>query len=73
MDGGAGNDRIRGGAGRDSMSGGGGTNRLWGGKGDDYLNSANGKKDYVYCGPGNDNWQGDMDLDVVVNCEYSTA
>jgi hypothetical protein len=52
--GGAGNDRIEGGAGNDVLVGGAGVDRLLGGTGSDTIIAADGNRDAIDCGIGND-------------------
>lgn len=49
-----GNDVLIGGLGADLIVGGLGTDRIYGGPGNDRLNSRDGVRDFVYCGPGRD-------------------
>jgi hypothetical protein len=54
LDGGQGKDRLVGGPGNDILLDGEGSNVFKGGSGNDRLNSKNGKRDRVSCGPGKD-------------------
>ncbi len=66
--GGAGDDRIYGGSGNDVITGGSGADHLYGGPGSDTIYAADGERDFVDCGPGNDRAVVDA-VDKVVNCE----
>ena len=66
--GGAGDDRIYGGSGRDVITGGSGADRLFGGRGSDTIFAADGERDIIDCGPGNDRAVVDS-VDKAVNCE----
>jgi hypothetical protein len=66
--GGAGNDRIDGGEGNDVVIGGTGNDVLQGGIGSDTIMAADGSRDTVDCGVGNDRVVVDA-IDVVKNCE----
>lgn len=67
--GGGGDDRLYGGRGNDVITGGSGTDRIWGGPGSDTIYAADGERDYVDCGAGNDRVVADP-VDVVAsNCE----
>jgi Ca2+-binding RTX toxin-like protein len=66
--GGAGDDRIDGGAGNDVITGGAGSDRLLGGSGSDTIYAADGEKDVVDCGPGQDRAVADP-FDSVHDCE----
>jgi hypothetical protein len=70
--GGRGDDRISGGAGNDYIDGGLGLDRIDGGSGSDTILVADGKKDVVDCGDGNDRVVADA-IDVVTNCEASST
>jgi hypothetical protein len=66
--GGAGDDRIYGGSGRDVITGGAGADRLYGGPGSDTIFAADGERDTIDCGPGNDRAVVDS-VDKTINCE----
>ena len=66
--GGAGDDRIYGGPGNDVITGGSGADHLYGGPGSDTIYAADGERDIIDCGPGNDRAVVDA-VDKVVNCE----
>ncbi|HEY6056369.1 MAG TPA: hypothetical protein VIU86_20735, partial [Gaiellaceae bacterium] len=66
--GGAGNDLIDGGAGNDVLVGGTGDDRILGGLGSDTILAADGQRDVIDCGAGNDRAVVDS-IDVVKNCE----
>jgi hypothetical protein len=68
LSGGAGNDVVDGGAGNDVIDGGKGPDRISGDEGSDTIVAADGDKDIVDCGPGNDRVVADDD-DVLKNCE----
>lgn len=69
--GGAGDDLLEGGAGNDVITGGPGADRIFGGPGSDTIYAADGEKDVVDCGPGDDRVIADP-YDVVKNCEVVT-
>jgi WD40-like Beta Propeller Repeat/RTX calcium-binding nonapeptide repeat (4 copies) len=69
--GGAGDDRLEGGGGSDVITGGSGADKLFGGPGSDTIYAADGERDYVDCGPGNDRAVVDA-VDKVVHCEVVT-
>ena len=80
LDGGAGNDQIRGdegndrmggGAGDDTINGGAGNDAFGGGDGNDTIQSADGYKDAVDCGAGDDSAVVDQ-LDQLDGCERVT-
>ena len=66
--GGAGDDRINGGAGNDIINGGSGADRLLGGAGSDTIKAADGERDVVDCGAGQDRAVVDS-FDKTTNCE----
>jgi Ca2+-binding RTX toxin-like protein len=66
--GGAGDDRIYGGPGADVITGGSGADHLYGRGGSDTIFAADGERDIVDCGPGNDRAVVDS-VDKTVNCE----
>jgi hypothetical protein len=68
--GGAGRDTLIGGPGNDVLDGGTGPDKLYGGPGSDTLLSADGERDRVDCGDGEDRAIVDQ-LDVVENCEMT--
>ena len=70
--GGAGDDRVRGGRGRDRLRAGPGRNRLSGGIGNDYIHSANSRRDSVNCGLGRRDRARVDRLDRVRRCELVT-
>jgi hypothetical protein len=69
--GGAGDDYLSGGDGNDVITGGPGSDTILGGAGSDTIYAADGERDYIDCGPGNDRAYVDA-LDVVKNCEVVT-
>jgi len=70
--GGAGNDILYGGPGNDVLDGGPGIDRVYGGPGSDTIRAADGKKDTIDCGTGNDHVVADS-IDVIAkNCESVT-
>ena len=54
LKGGSGNDKLFGNTGRDRLVGGTGRDKIFGGRGNDRLFSADGKRDFVFCGRGSD-------------------
>ena len=73
--GGKGNDEIHGKCGSDYISGGRGFDVLRGGAGNDRIEAADGKHDFINCGPGDaDRVSADREAegaeDRVKNCEY---
>jgi hypothetical protein len=66
--GGSGNDCVNGGGGDDHVNGGTGIDRIVGGAGRDSLNSADGERDTVLCGKGEDRARVDR-IDTVRGCE----
>ena len=65
-----GRDRLIGGRGNDRLFAGGGPNRLNAGPGNDVLRVANGRRDKVNCGDGNDRVVGAEAVDLIkANCE----
>jgi Ca2+-binding RTX toxin-like protein len=66
--GGAGDDRIDGGPGNDIITGGSGADHLFGGPGSDTIYAADGERDVVDCGEGNDRVIVDS-TDKTVDCE----
>jgi hypothetical protein len=66
--GGAGDDRINGGAGNDIINGGSGADRLLGGAGSDTIKAADGERDVVDCGAGQDRAVVDS-FDKTTDCE----
>jgi hypothetical protein len=66
--GGAGDDRIYGGPGNDVITGGSGADHLYGGPGSDTILAADGERDYIDCGPGNDRAVVDA-VDKTIHCE----
>ncbi|HET8528758.1 MAG TPA: hypothetical protein VFL60_07600 [Gaiellaceae bacterium] len=70
--GGSGDDRLYGGRGNDVITGGAGADRIYGGPGSDTIDAADGERDFVDCGPGNDHVIADL-VDVVSkSCELVT-
>ena len=67
----AGDDRLTGGSGRDVLTGGAGTNAYDAGSGTDVVNAANGRREPVRCGAGNDRARVDR-RDRVSGCEHVT-
>lgn len=67
-----GDDLLVGGAGADIIVGGLGNDRLWGGPGNDRLNSRDGMRDQVTCGPGRDTVIKDARDVVARDCELGT-
>jgi hypothetical protein len=72
INGGAGDDRIDGGAGNDVITGGPGADHIDAGPGSDTVNAADGERDVIDCGTGNDHAIVDK-VDVVHNCELVTV
>ena len=70
--GGAGNDTVDGGAGNDVLNAGTGRNVLRGGSGNDRLDSTNGRRDVLNCGPGRDVVFADA-FDRVTACEIGST
>ncbi|HEY1594001.1 MAG TPA: hypothetical protein VGF74_01295 [Thermoleophilaceae bacterium] len=68
MLGGDGADLLKGGPGDDVISGGPGQDRISGGAGKDHINAADGARDVVNCGPGNDSGKADKS-DSLHGCE----
>jgi Ca2+-binding RTX toxin-like protein len=66
--GGAGDDRIYGGPGNDVITGGPGADHLYGGPGSDTIFAADGERDFIDCGPGNDRAVVDS-VDITIHCE----
>ncbi len=66
--GGAGDDRIYGGSGNDVITGGSGADHLYGRRGSDTIFAADGERDIINCGAGNDRAVVDS-VDKTVNCE----
>ena len=69
LSGGSGRDKLSGGAGKDTLAGGPGRNSYSGGAGKDKLNSANGTKETVNCGPGRGDTARVDRVDRVKGCE----
>ena len=65
----AGDDGLSGGGGADEIYGGPGRDALLGGAGDDFLETKDGERDYVDCGPGDDTVSVDMQDRVSRTCE----
>jgi RTX calcium-binding nonapeptide repeat (4 copies)/WD40-like Beta Propeller Repeat len=70
--GGAGDDKLDGGAGNDVINGGAGADTIDGGAGSDTIYAADGERDVIDCGPGNDRVVADP-VDKTVNCEVVTT
>lgn len=70
--GGAGDDRLDGGAGNDFLDGGVGEDRIFGGLGSDTVLAADGDKDRISCGDGNDWVSADPEDTVEPDCEAVT-
>jgi Ca2+-binding RTX toxin-like protein len=66
--GGAGDDFLDGGAGNDVITGGAGADKIFGGAGSDTIYAADGERDVIDCGDGQDRAVVDS-VDVVKNCE----
>jgi Tol biopolymer transport system component len=66
--GGAGNDRLWGNFGGDFIHGGPGADEMFGGDGNDLIDSRDGLREHVYCGPGIDRAKADL-RDVLDHCE----
>ena len=64
-----GDDGLSGGGGADELYGGPGRDTLLGGAGDDFLETKDGERDYVDCGPGEDAASVDMQDRVSRTCE----
>ncbi len=69
--GGSGPDLLRGDNGGDFLNGGPGADRFFGGYGNDVIDSRDGLREHVYCGPGTDTVKADP-RDVVTDCEHVT-
>lgn len=65
----AGDDALSGGGGDDELYGGEGHDALLGGAGDDFIEARDGRRDYVWCGPGDDTVSADPADRVTRNCE----
>jgi Ca2+-binding RTX toxin-like protein len=70
LNGGKGNDTIFGGAGDDRISGGPGRDKLFGGPGNDVIAAADGARDTIDCGAGDDSVTADKTDVVAKNCEH---
>ncbi len=70
--GGAGDDRLYGGNGNDVITGGSGADRIDAGPGSDTVNAADGERDVINCGSGDDHATVDK-VDIVHNCELVTV
>jgi hypothetical protein len=70
--GGAGDDRLYGGRGNDVITGGSGADRIDAGPGSDTVNAADGERDVINCGSGDDHAIVDK-VDIVHNCELVTV
>jgi len=70
--GGAGDDTIDGGRGNDVITGGSGADHIDAGPGSDTVNAADGERDLIDCGTGNDHAVVDK-VDIVKNCELVTV
>jgi hypothetical protein len=73
LSGGEGNDILRGGPGDDTLTGGTGRDILRGGWGDDRLLAADGQRDWLVCGPGDDTYAADAQDRVAPDCETVIA
>jgi Ca2+-binding RTX toxin-like protein len=71
LSGGDGDDALYGGAGRDRLSGGRGVNQYDAGAGADVVRAANGRRETVRCGPGDDRVRADR-TDRLRDCERVT-
>jgi Ca2+-binding RTX toxin-like protein len=71
LQGDSGSDRLTGGSGRDVLVGGPGTNAYDAGSGNDVVNAANGRRELVRCGAGNDRARVDR-RDRTSGCEHVT-
>lgn len=69
LSGGEGHDVLRGGPGDDTLTGGTGRDILRGGWGDDTLLAADGQRDWLTCGPGDDSYAADAQDRVAPDCE----
>jgi Ca2+-binding RTX toxin-like protein len=69
--GGSGNDTLIGGTGNDVIDGGSGTDKIIAGAGSDTIRAADGFKDHIDCGAGDDRVYADR-VDVLVHCEVVT-
>lgn len=67
--GGPGADVLVGGDGSDTLTGGDGNDRLRGGQGDDTILAADGRRDWITCGPGVDSYAADPVDRVAGDCE----
>jgi Tol biopolymer transport system component len=67
--GGAGDDKLDGGAGNDIIIGGSGADKVFGGAGSDTIDVADGERDRVDCGTGNDRVTADPVDILAKNCE----
>ena len=67
--GGAGDDKLDGGAGNDIITAGSGADKVYGGAGSDTIDVADGERDHVDCGDGNDRVTVDPYDVVAKNCE----
>jgi Ca2+-binding RTX toxin-like protein len=65
----AGDDGLSGGGDDDELYGGPGRDALLGGAGDDFMETKDGERDYVDCGPGDDAASVDMQDRVSNSCE----
>jgi Ca2+-binding RTX toxin-like protein len=71
LSGGDGNDKLDGGPGNDKLTGGKGKDTLIGGRGNDTINSKDGLRETVNCGPGRDKVKADK-RDKLKRCERRT-
>jgi hypothetical protein len=71
LTGGKGNDRLSGGPGNDTLSPGAGRDSIDGGAGNDTINSVDGVRESVECGPGRDTVRADR-RDRLAHCEKVT-
>jgi Ca2+-binding RTX toxin-like protein len=72
VEGGSGDDQIKTGNGNDRVEGGSGRDRIVTGKGADAIDVADGRRDEVFCGRGDDTVQADR-RDVLHGCETRTV
>ena len=68
MYGGYGDDYMHGDDGDDNLYDRHGSGYVYGDEGNDYINTKDGKRDHVNCGPGRDSFTTDS-VDIVRNCE----
>jgi len=73
LDGGAGKDKIYGAGGIDDLVGGSGQDRLFGGSGNDFFQTKDAARDYLFGGPGRDRGSYDLYRDHVKSVERYVA